>query len=348
MPHEQTNPNDAPGESQDSTHIDDSNSKLVLRSAFGGVLMGLANLVPGISGGTMLLAAGIYPRFIDAIANITKFKFRFTSLLVLGVVVVAAGLAILLGAGTLKNLVVDHRWIMYSLFIGLTLGGVPVVWNLAKPANGALIVSGVISFAFMVGLFELQRRGIVGANQSSVAMSLVAGLAGASAMILPGLSGGYILLLLGQYVPVLSAIEQFTDALKDRDMTAAMEPALSVLLPVGIGVVAGVVIVGNLVQWLLNKYQKATLGFLLGLLLGSIIGLWPFQQGVEPSVGQSIKGTLVTEENMADFDPEDWPTQLFRPDMVQIASSIGLVLLGFGITMGVARLGGDSMRATDS
>lgn len=83
--------------------------------------MGLANLVPGISGGTMLLAAGIYPKFINAIADITRFRFRLQSILVLGTVVAAAGLAILLFAGLLKDLVIDQRWIMYSLFIGLTL-----------------------------------------------------------------------------------------------------------------------------------------------------------------------------------------------------------------------------------
>ena len=85
---------------------------LVARSIFGGVLMGLANLVPGISGGTMLLAAGIYPKFIDAIAEITRFRFRFRSLLLLGCIAGAAGLGILLLAGVLKDLVVDFRWVM--------------------------------------------------------------------------------------------------------------------------------------------------------------------------------------------------------------------------------------------
>ena len=98
------------------------NTALVTRGVFGGILMGLANLVPGISGGTMLLAAGIYPRFIESISDVTRFRFRFRSLLCLGSVVFAALIAILLLAGVLKDLVVDHRWIMYSLFIGLTLG----------------------------------------------------------------------------------------------------------------------------------------------------------------------------------------------------------------------------------
>jgi len=195
---------------------------LISRSLFGGTLMGLANLVPGISGGTMLLAAGIYPRFIDALADVTRFRFRFRSLLILGSVVGAAGLAILLFAGTLKELVVDHRWVMYSLFIGLTLGGLPVVWRMARPVSRSLIASAIVTFLGMVCLAVLQSMGVVaGDGHSNIAMLFLAGLAGASAMILPGVSGGYLLLLMGQYVPILSAIDTFKEALKMRDLDAA-------------------------------------------------------------------------------------------------------------------------------
>ena len=104
----------------------------VIRAAAGGTLMGLANLVPGISGGTMLLAAGIYPRFIRAIAELSTFKFRRASIIVLAVVALCAAAAIFLLAGPVKDLVVEYRWVMYSLFIGLTLGGVPIVWQMAR------------------------------------------------------------------------------------------------------------------------------------------------------------------------------------------------------------------------
>ena len=313
----------------------------VLRSIFGGILMGLANLVPGISGGTMLLAAGIYPQFIDAIAELTRLRFRMASLSVLGVVVVSAGLAILLGAGALKELVVNHRWIMYSLFIGLTLGGIPAVWRLARPASASLVFSALAAFGLMVTLAVLQHFNVVGSNSSNFMMLLFAGLAGASAMILPGLSGGYILLLMGQYVPILSAVDQVKEAISAKDVSAAMEPVGSVVLPVGLGMVAGVVVVGNLIQWLLNRYRKATLGFLLGLLIGSVAGLWPFRIGVEPAVGDELKGRTVTSENIGEFDPEDWHTESFLPSGIQIASSIGLILLGVGITWGVSKIGGD-------
>ena len=314
-------------------------ASLVTRSVFGGVLMGLANLVPGISGGTMLLAAGIYPRFIDAIAELTRFKFRFRSLLTLGCIVAAAGLAILLLAGVLKDLVVNQRWVMYSLFIGLTLGGVPIVWRLAKPGSTILKVSGVFAFLLMVALAVLQFTGYVGNAESSFVMLFIAGLAGASAMILPGLSGGYLLLLLGQYVPILAGVDQFKEALKARDVSALAEPLMSTVLPVGLGVVVGVVAVGNLLQWLLRRHQQMTLGILLGLLIGSTVGLWPFQQTVMPAVGDVVKGQALTVESLAVLEQEDWPTKIFTPDVKTVASSLGLIALGFGITMGVSVLG---------
>ena len=100
---------------------------LAVRGAVGGTLMGLANLVPGISGGTMLLAAGVYPGFISGIAEVTTLRFRPRSLILLASIVGCAALGILLLAGSVKGLVQEHRWVMYSLFIGLTLGGVPLV-----------------------------------------------------------------------------------------------------------------------------------------------------------------------------------------------------------------------------
>lgn len=301
--------------------------------------MGIANLVPGISGGTMLLAAGIYPRFIEAVADVTRFRFRGRSLIVLGSVVLAAGIAILTLAGLLKDLVVDQRWIMYSLFIGLTFGGLPIVWRMAKPASKQVICAALVSFLLMVALAVMQAYGVVGSGGSNFVMLFIAGMAGASAMILPGLSGGYLLLLLGQYVPILSAIDEFKLALKARDISAAMNPAVSVIVPVGLGVVVGVALVGNILQWLLQHFRKATLGALIGLLLGSAVGLWPFQMGVAPQPGDVVKGTVLTEESVAEVDPEDWPTQYFQPNVTQVGCSLLLICVGFGATIGISRIG---------
>lgn len=303
--------------------------------------MGLANLVPGISGGTMLLAAGVYPRFIKAVAEVTTFRFRPVSLVVLGSVVGAAFAAILLLAGTVKGLVVDYRWIMYSLFIGLTLGGTPVVWRMiGKPTRG-MWVGVAFGFAGMALLAWRQQAGAGGGSDgSNLFMLFLAGVAGASAMILPGVSGGYLLLVLGQYVPILSAIDAFKDALAGRDLGSVVHIGLTVMTPVGLGVLIGVVGVSNLLGFLLRRFEKQTLGVLLGLLLGAVVGLWPFQASRTPEVGEIVKGRPVTEATLADLDPEDYPTAFFRPTPGQAGASVLFILAGFGATLGISRLGG--------
>jgi putative membrane protein len=316
-------------------------SRLAMRGVVGGVLMGLANLVPGISGGTMLLAAGVYPRFIRAIAEITTFKFRAPSLAILGAVVLSALLAIGSLAGVVKNLVVNHRWIMYALFIGLTLGGIPVVWKMARRASRALWIGAAVGFLAMAALALAQTRG-AGASagaSSGFLMLLVAGIAGASAMILPGVSGGYILLVLGQYVAILAGIHQFTLALKARDLSAAWDPILSVVLPVGLGVVIGIVVVSNLLKILLAKYEKPTLGVLLGLLVGAVVGLWPFQAGVKPRVGDLVRGQAITADQLEKLSPDKWPTGYFTPTALQVVAALALIAAGFALTTAVARLG---------
>ena len=104
-----------------------------------------------------------------------------------------------------------------------------------------------------------------------------------------------------------------------------LEPFLAML---GLGIVAGVVGVSNLLRWLLHRYEKATLGALLGLLCGAVVGLWPFQQANTPEIGDVIKGQVVTVENAANFEPEDWPVRFFEPTPMEGAAAVGLVGLG--------------------
>jgi putative membrane protein len=314
------------------------------------MLMGLANLVPGISGGTMLLAAGVYPAFIQAIAELTTFRFRPRSLVLLGAVGFSAFVAILLLAGATRSLVIHQRWIMFSLFIGLTLGGVPLVWRLARPATTSTWIGAAAGFGLMV-VMALAPGGD-GSHEGSLPLLVLAGAAGAGAMILPGVSGGYLLLLLGQYLPILGAIDKLKGAiasLRDGALdTGLLFEALGVVVPVGIGVVAGVVGISNLLKWLLDNHRHATLGALLGLLLGAVVGLWPFREGAPPEVGTVFKGTALTEEAIAELDPEDWPLVPFDPSAGQLGGALGLILLGLGATLGIDRIGGDDPGADDA
>ena len=311
-----------------------------IRGVMGGVLMGLANLVPGISGGTMLLAAGVYPDFIQGIAEVTTLRFRTRSVVVLASVGCAAAVAILLLAGPVKDLVVTQRWMAYSLFIGLTLGGVPIVREMMDTSDHWGRVGVGVGFVGMAMLAWAQASGVVSpGNNEGFFWMFLAGVAGASAMILPGVSGGYLLLVLGAYVPILGGIDAFKTALEARDVGAVLPPLLSVVVPVGLGVVVGVVVVSNLLQRLLDRWRQPTLGVLLGLLVGAVVGLYPFQHGVPPEVGDRIKGEVMTEVSLAELDPEDWPTQSFVPSALQVGGCGGLVLFGLGLTLGIRSVG---------
>ena len=335
-----------------------------MRGGSGGVLMGLANLVPGISGGTMLVAAGIYTRFINAIADITTLKFKRQSIIVILSVAIPAAVAVVALAGPIKTLVVDHRWIMYSLFIGLTLGGVPVVWKMINGATTGVLAGAAFGFAIMAGLAWVQHYGGSGGEASDQSRGFIllflAGVAGASAMILPGVSGAYLLLVLGVYVQILGAVDTLKDAVKawlkdNGSFDAIMEPTIGVVLPVGVGVVIGIAVVSNLLKWLLAKYEKPTLGVLIGLLIGAVVGLWPFQQAVALDQVKVVKGQvvmieaskLVYVESKKAVKPKDYPMELATPTTVQLGGAIGLIMGGFATTMLIARFGGEKKKTDE-
>ncbi len=304
------------------------------RGAVGGVLMGLANLVPGISGGTMLLAAGVYPQFIRGVAEISTFRFRLRSMVLVACVVAGWAIVIVALAGTVKDLVVQHQWVMYSLFVGLTLGGVPLLWRMVHPVDLRVAAAASVGILAMVALVLVQGHQsaeggvevVAGSDNGSTGAFVIlvlAGAAGGAAMILPGVSGGYLLLVLGQYLVILGAIAAARDAASGRDW-AALLVSLKVLVPVAIGVLVGVVGVSNVVKLCLDRFPRATLGFLLGLLLGAVVGLWPFQ---EPARGTGVVGVTATPG--------------------RLAGALGLACVGLGISLAIARLGPESDAAKD-
>jgi len=197
---------------------------------------------------------------------------------------------------------------MYSLFIGLTLGGVPLVWRRARPASREVVGGALVGFLLMAWM-AFSRVG--GDGDGGFLLLVVAGAAGASAMILPGVSGAYLLLVLGQYETILGAVDECKRGL--------FAEAAGVIVPVAIGVAVGVAGVSNLVRWALARHEKATLGVLLGLLFGSVLGIWPFQETVARGEARVY----------------------YAPDVLSIAAAVGLVAAGLGITLLIDRLGGE-------
>ena len=282
----------------------------LFRSVVGGVFMGLANLVPGISGGTMLLAVGIYPQFISGVADVSTFRFRPQVILMLACVGGAAAVGVAGGAGLVSGALERAPWAMYSLFIGLTLGGVPLLWRAVQPIDRTIVVSAAAAIVVMALLAtgDAEQVGADGGGGGAGAtlLLIIAGTAGGAAMILPGVSGAYLLRILGQYRTIIDAVAVAADGARAADITAAAASA-GVLAPVAIGVAVGVIGVSNVVRVLLARYERVTHGFLLGLLLGAVLGLWPF----------------------GDTAPPGW----------QFGAGATLAVGGFALSWGISRLG---------
>ena len=320
-----------------------------------GFLMGLANLVPGVSGGTMVLAMGLYDRFIGAFAELTTLRLTRPLIVFLGVLTVGLVVALVGLSGPAVWLVASYRWAMYSLFIGMTLGGAPALLKLTRPWTGASAVAALAGLGAMVALF-------LGLSEAAVPQNVATyggvGALAASSMILPGVSGSYILLIFGMYDVVIGSLS--ASALKDD-----FGGSLAIIAPVAIGAAVGIGVLSNVLKALLARWSGPSHGFLLGLLVGAVVGLWPFQESVHPELatkdGQKAVLALVDGAALDDVRAEfgvawdaeraaalvaDNPDatrgslkakgielQRFTPGAGQIAGAIALVLGGFLITM---------------
>ena len=289
-----------------------------LRTALGGALMGVANIIPGVSGGTMILALGLYERFVESVTDVTRLKRNMGSWIFLGILLVGAVVGI---GGALIPItwgLENHHHVMYALFIGLTLGGVPIVVKEMKQFGSApAIVGTVVGLAAMLAVLFLLTNVSLPDNFITY---IIAGTIASAAMVLPGISGSYLLLILGLYLPVTTAIKDFIKAGASLDFATVFSLGVATILPIGIGVLLGIAGLTNALKALLHKFHDATLGVLLGLLLGSVAGLYPFKALEE-------KGELIAAAH---------PATPMNIVLVVVALAIG-----FALTQAIGRLGGE-------
>lgn len=241
-----------------------------------GCVMGIANVIPGVSGGTMAVSMGIYDRLITALTHLFKeFKKSFVTVLPIGIGMVIG----ILGLSRLIEWMFGIIPVQTNLFfIGLILGGLPMIIKevKGKKVNAGCVVGFIFFFLLVVGLALLD--GIKGTD-ADLSFSILTelklfgvGVVAAATMVIPGVSGSMMLMLMGYYEPVISAINSTVDALRAMDMDGLMSGIL-ILAPLGIGVVVGIFVIAKIIEWLFNKFATVVYWCIIGLIAASPIAI---------------------------------------------------------------------------
>ncbi len=248
--------------------------KEVILLFFKGLAMGAANVIPGVSGGTIALITGIFERLINAIKslNLNALKlilggrFREFAIAVdfwfLVAVFLGVGTAIFSLARVFEYLFLHYPVYIWSFFFGLILASVWFVGATIEKWRIPVIISFMAGAAIALAITFLRPA----AENRDFFYLIVSGVVAVCSMILPGLSGSFVLILMGNYQ--LVAIE----AINNLDFT--------ILIPVLLGMVVGLIAFSHLLSWLLKSFKNETLGLLTGFILGSLGVIWPWKNTI--------------------------------------------------------------------
>lgn len=251
-----------------------------------GMAMGVANIIPGVSGGTIAVVFGIYEDLMEALGNfMTDKENRWKYIIFLVVLFFGALVAIVALAPVLSWAFENYPLPTVYFFIGLILGSIPVV--IKSHSDMKLTIKR--SAAFLVGLVLVIILALMqtdgGSQSGGIDFSsfstpdygyfLFCGMIAASAMIIPGVSGSFILILLGVYWTVLSSISGLSTILIREGLTGEMITRLAILGSLGVGIVIGILVISRIMSWALKKYPAPTMYAILGLIFGSLYQIFP-------------------------------------------------------------------------
>ena len=238
-----------------------------------GAVIGVSNIIPGVSGGTMAVSMGIYDRVIYAVNNLFKqFKKSFRELLpiLIGVLIGLFAFAALIGSllGTKSEEIPITRLPTNFAFIGLILGGLPAIYKRVnmKSAKIPVLVLFLVFLALVVVLPLLNppEERTVDRSIGTILLMIPLGAIASSTMVIPGVSGSMIMMLLGYYNPVINAM---------NDLRGGDWSSLAILLPYVIGLLVGIVFIAKLMNFLLKRHGALTFCAIFGLVIGSPVAL---------------------------------------------------------------------------
>ena len=299
-----------------------------------GISMGAADVVPGVSGGTMAFILGIYEELLDAIRTIAspetvrmllKLEFKraydtlpWRFLLVLGL---GIGSAILTLASPIKWMLENHPPLIWAFFLGLVIASIATVIGRVKKWNAAAFIAAILGGGgayLLVGLVPAQ-------TPDAPWFLVISGAIAICAMILPGISGSFILHLMGKYEYVLGAAHNAKAAAKAMDFAALTHNAMIVFW-VAVGAVIGIISFVRILKWMFNHYHDLTVALLIGFMIGSLRKIWPWKQIIESKI---VEGkTIVIRE--ANIMPQSYDFQFWL--------AVALALAGFTIVIIIEHL----------
>ncbi len=243
-----------------------------------GILMGVANIIPGVSGGTLAVTLNIFDELIGSINNIfkdIKGSLRFLIPLFLGV-----GFGILAFSSLIEYGLTEHAFSTSMLFVGLIVGSIPLIYGKATE-KGKSNIDYIIGIIVFLGLcFMSTKEGTINNTMEySVGFMFfikffVIGMIASSAMIIPGVSGSFILMVLGVYNIIIFSVSNLIEYLKDISNFSILFDSLYVLVPTGLGVIVGIIVVSKIIGFLLEKSQTKLYFAVLGLVFGSIFAIF--------------------------------------------------------------------------
>jgi putative membrane protein len=239
---------------------------------FKGFLMGICELIPGVSSGTMALLLGIYDQFLGAISKIVSKHYRKAILFLLPLVV-GMGIAILTLSNLIDYLLRNHMVPTHWFFIGLVIGVVPMMLRISNyrvefRAGHYIILLMAVALLFVMGMSRGEEQVI---NDVAITFPLLikmffSGILASTTMLLPGISGSLVLLILGSYSIVIYAVSELTSFNLD---------ILPILIAVGSGIVLGLLVASRIIQYMLRHFTYLTYALILGLVIGSVFAIYP-------------------------------------------------------------------------
>lgn len=240
-----------------------------------GMVIGLANIIPGVSGGTMMVSMGIYDTLIHCITHLFKeFKKSILTLLpyAVGMVLAIGGLSF-----ALKWAFAIYPLPTNTLFIGLILGGLPAILRQVKGkkkgAVGAVLFVVFFALIIVMQIFQSEHVATITLSFGEVIKLFMLGAVASATMVIPGVSGSMILKLLGYYEPVVTvAIPGLISGLAHGDW-AAVGANVGILLPFGLGIVVGIFAIAKLIEVLLARWEGQTYCAILGLVTASPVAI---------------------------------------------------------------------------